>query len=706
MQGFADVDAASATLSHLYSQPIPAKNAGLVVCEELCFIGVLTAAGIDFYDLTAKQPEEGLHSINFLCTLSLGDSVAAVAVSNPHDPSTLVIGTTVGTVAFVRCRRTLSAVSVMSPWSPLRPNGPLLVHKTLEKQLTPPGQRSASVDALCFHPSRRSVCAVACGGAVHLVHHDVGVLATRQCCGGGAPVRSLAWCGAEDALLACGESGGLVRVWRVSIDRVAPLSPTRELCMTAECVGDALRPPSDTWPVSVGTMRWAPFEGDATSSQGAHASGGGVLCCGYEGAVDEHMDDPMAPPPAAPVAYLGAWSMHAEPAKGSLVAWLPVAPLQGGASLLLSDPLNPRPLEKEIPADPNAPARATSATPNAPAARATAVSAAVSAASAAPTVLPNGATLTAQPFRAAAAARWLLCAASGSSAVCLLPWGRASSNGAAPAAFPSAVELLRTPSLQLQPPTTRGVRAIHRIASSACRSQLAHTFEERSARALASVGAAGTAGCEIVLVLTDAAMHFVMQAAPVAATDGSRAPPQSQLLTEPRAPPSAGTCADADAAPLGALPTGGGGGRGGASARAPPLVAHLLLSKDSAPPTTHAAGEQPQQRPNAPSPPSAKAARLATGGGDETSALHARIAELERRAVGAEQRLVQLRETFACFAAQSRQQTSELLAAIGALAEARAGADGDADASRVVGTLGTLGIGGDAMAHGAGVPVE
>ena len=49
---------------------------------------------------------------------------------------------------------------------------------------------------------------------------------------------------------------------------------------------------------------------------------------------------------------------------------------------------------------------------------------------------------------------------------------------------------------------------------------------------------------------------------------------------------------------------------------------------------------------------------------ESTSALYARIHELEQRAQQAEQRLVELQTSFGLFAAQSRQQTNQLLGAL------------------------------------------
>ena len=57
----------------------------------------------------------------------------------------------------------------------------------------------------------------------------------------------------------------------------------------------------------------------------------------------------------------------------------------------------------------------------------------------------------------------------------------------------------------------------------------------------------------------------------------------------------------------------------------------------------------------------------------DTAALHQRIAELERRAIDAEERLGDLATSFDLFASQSRTQTNALLAALETLAAERKG---------------------------------
>ena len=72
--------------------------------------------------------------------------------------------------------------------------GPLLVHKVLETKLD---SAESAITCICFHPRRRGLCAVACGGRVYLVQHDLGLLATAGAAVCPAHLRSVASHGAD-----------------------------------------------------------------------------------------------------------------------------------------------------------------------------------------------------------------------------------------------------------------------------------------------------------------------------------------------------------------------------------------------------------------------------------------------------------------------------------------------------------------------------
>jgi len=260
--------------------------------------------------------------------------------------------------------------------------------------------------------------------------------------------------------------------------------------------------------------------------------------------------------------------------------------------------------------------------------------------------------LVCRAFRPAASPRWLLCGATGSSSVFALPWGRASAHPEAEATFPTAVELLNVPSVPLEPMPQEGVLGMHSVVSAQCRAHLAEAFGIASERAYFS-GQDAEAGCDLVLVLSDKALHVVLLCASrTAATEddsysfASGMPPQ---MTSPLPATALNSVASTGLADQAARPVHS------------PLISHLLpaskqLGVDVADAAEAAAGD----------------AKSSTA--DSTSALHARIHELEKRALNAEQRLGELHTSFGLFAAESRQQTNALLSALdGLLAERKAG---------------------------------
>ena len=627
-------------LVQLYSQEVRSTSheratSRLVVSEDLWFACVLNGPALDFYDLTLRTPEDSLRSLPFLCTTRLGDSVATEAAISPHDPTLLAVGTANGTLSFLRLRRTHSPSSIVSD---SRPSGPLLVHKTLEKTLfeemvevddLSDVTTTRSIDAIRFHPTQRNLCAVACAGAVHLVQHDVGLLAATVSCVGASPTCSLAWCG---PLLACGEAGGAVRMWRLAVTLVDPRTPTTGLRVDAEPIG-VLAPPVNAAPAAVSAMRWLPIEAKAGAEEEKDAAPLGVLCCGYTSVVPFDDTTPISYPMASSLPHtatsMRAWSLSA---KGEIymLANLPVAPLRGAVELLFSDTLAPAPL----------PASSEPAFGEKAAAR-DAEAFGVAALAAA-----NSQPLRARSFRAAAEPRWVLCGAVGSPNLFAMPWGRASERPSAEATFPTAVELLCAPSVELDPKPALGVRGIHRIASDTCRSHVAEALGI----------AADSAACELALVLSDKALHVVLQATTPAEEEDVRADDEVEADTDALAGLAEVMAAAeiAAAAPVAERP----------GARTP-LLGHLLpqvrpSSPDLPKQCSVVSGASPGKRSD--SPPSS-----------DTAALHQRIAELERRAIDAEERLGDLATSFDLFASQSRTQTNALLAALETLAAERKG---------------------------------
>ena len=651
----------AATLVQLYSQTVhssPGLSSRLVVSEDLWFSCILNGANLDFFDLAANPPEDGLCSLKFLCSERL-HSPATEAQISPYDPSMLAVGTSAGTLAFLRLRRSAfggptspsSVLTASTPLSAMPRAGALLVHKTLEKTLAAPSAEAdapRAVDAIRFHPRQRGLCAVACGGRVHLVQHDLGLLAATECCAGpSSHVCSLAWCG---PLLACGEADGTVRIWRLAVELVDPRTPSVPLAVESECIG-ALPPPTNAPVAAVTTMRWLALD----VADGADAADGaarraktradaplGVLCCANR----------------APSPQLRAWSIS-KAGEVFLQASLPIAPLRGATSLVLSETLAPRPLASAA-----HPSEATAGI--GPSAEEGEGSHGEASCGAPPSpTRPYGTkTLQRQPsmtqpmarsFSPTAEPRWLLCGAAGSPSVFALPWGRASEHADAEATFPTAVELLNAPSVPLEPTPQDGVRGLHRISSDACRTHLAEALGLASERSYFA-GPEAAAGFEIVLVLSDKALHVVLHAAR-AATAGpdafsaspsvyspySQSPsPQKQHLvdvadedddlTPPPPPP-----------PPPPLP-----------AHHVPLISHLL-------PATRKCQRDPS---SAPPQASAAAGDKFVALKPDSSALQARIHELEQRALDAEERLAELQTSFGIFAAQSRQQTNALLNAL------------------------------------------
>ena len=657
---------ACSTLGQLYSQS--ARGRGLVVSERLWFVCILNGSSLDFYDLAATPPQHDVASaFKFLCSeRQIGDAPATVAALSLHDPSILAVGTASGVLAFLRLRRTAtSPSSVFASTDKITPHaGPLLVHKVLETKLD---SAESAITCICFHPRRRGLCAVACGGRVYLVQHDLGLLATAECCDmPGAPqVSSIAWCG---PLLACGDVDGVVRIWRLSVTLVDPRTPAVPLGVEAECIG-ALPPPSNAPRGAVSTMRWLALD----KADGADAADGaerrakkrsdaplGVLCCGY--ASKEPSTSPSSP--SGTQAHFRSWSIS-KAGEVFMLASLPVAPLKGAHKLVLSDVLAPRPLGSEGVGGGEG-SRVDEPDSSSPAAKCGADTAPHSPYTTALRRQPS--MMTAQPlmarsFRPASAPRWLLCGASGSPAVFALPWGRASDDDEAEATFPTAVELLNEPSTVLEPTPQHGVVAMHHITSNACREHFADAFGIGSERAYFS-GPGASATCELVLVLSDMALHVILHSTrPTGANDATLASPNVQPVSDLLGPNEARSLLGPNEAPSEAHRDS-----------THPLEELQLHGVDSTPAVSHVPLISHLLREARPD--SAPAADAAASSGDEgnkgtavpaaesTSALYARIHELEQRAQQAEQRLVELQTSFGLFAAQSRQQTNQLLGAL------------------------------------------
>jgi hypothetical protein len=260
--------------------------------------------------------------------------------------------------------------------------------------------------------------------------------------------------------------------------------------------------------------------------------------------------------------------------------------------------------------------------------------------------------LAARSFEPSAQARWLLCGAAGSGAVFTLPWGRDSDASDAEASFPSAVELLCAPSLQLEPTPVHGVRGIHRIETNTWRAQIATALGVAAERDF-FCGPAAVAGCELLLVLSDKALHVVLQATPTGAPGDETGHPE-----EPPSPSSspAAAAVSATAKRAEALT---------------PLVAHLLPSTSSRITTAAAIMDGSSQLLPQAGGGQAAGEVSSPASATDAAALHARIAALEERAIGAERRLADLHTSFSLFAHQSRQQTDALVGALERLAARR-----------------------------------
>ena len=648
-----------ASLVQLYAQDCHStKDLGdrstsrLVVSEDLWFVGVLNGVSLDFYDLSLKKPEDGLRSLNFLSATVLGTSPATEAALSPHDPSVLAVGTASGSLAFLRLRRVDASASI-------RPSGPLLVHKTIEKALAPPQQYfdpdapPRAVEAIRFHPTQPGLCAVACAGAVHLVQHDVGLLASIECCKRESDVHSLAWCG---PLLACGEADGGVRVWRLAITLVDPRRPSEELKVEAEQIG-VLTPPVNAAPASVSSMRWLHIDSKSSESGEDDVRPLGVLCCGYTATPPPPTDDTEPTHLPATSALLRAWSISSR-GEVYMLASLPVAPLKGAVEVFFSESLAPTPL-------PSA-SHASGSARQKPVTRQASNGAEV----------VGGHPLRARSFRAAADPRWLLCGASGSSSLFALPWGRASTARTAEATFPTAVELLCAPSLTLDPPPQSGVRGIHKLGSDACRAHVAEVLGVATEEAFFA-GPHALAGCEIALVLSDRAIHIVLHA--TAPEELGGAEDVVELEETVYAQAAAQAAEEAAQEELDAYVAASKPGY-------TPIVAHLLPAKAKA--SVPAAASIPKGgKQTTPTKITATTKAMVVGGlgakaraqaemtkppPEPSSELYHRIAELEQRAVSAEEQLAELRGVFNLFAARSREEKNALISALDQLVAEKA----------------------------------
>lgn len=683
------------SLLQLYSQETRSTSHSdrstnrLVVSEDLWFACVLNGTSLDFFDLNLQPPEAGLCALSFLSTTRMGAPCTEAALS-PHDPTIMAVGTTEGTLAFLRLRRTISPTSIAAS---AQPGGPLLVHKTLERTLAPPDAVYRPTDAIRFHPTYRGLCALVCARTVFLAQHDVGLLATSACCAGSSDACSVAWCG---PLLAVGEADGAVRMWRLTVTLVDPRTPATALRVEAEAIG-ILSPPVHA--ATASAMRWIPIDGadsaDDDEEEGEEEDDNepgplGVLCCGYTSAASAEGSTGCGGGGGlgggVGSTLLRVWSLSAR-GEVYMLASLPTAPLKGATELLFSDTLAPAPL----PITP-APTQTTADSCNGGAddscnggtddscnggtADAWPTTRDPESVGAAALAAAASHPLRARSFRAAASPRWILCGASGSSSVFALPWGRAGSRRGAEATFPTAVELLCAPSLALHPPPAHGVRGIHTLVTAACRGHVAEALGVARERAFFS-GPHAPGGCDLVLVLSDRALHVVLHA--------SMAPARPPVTLD-GVPAGAGVGFQGDEA----AEADDGEEDSPAGERAPvevsdpvrlpagkmhtPLLAHLL-------PSVSAAARDPPSRPSAipkPLPVARPTPAKASGGADDaaqsaaTGALLERIAELELRAVTAEARLGDLHTAFNLYAANSRQQTNQLLAALEQLVQEKA----------------------------------
>ena len=157
-------------------------------------------------------------------------------------------------------------------------------------------------------------------------------------------------------------------------------------------------------------------------------------------------------------------------------------------------------------------------------------------------------------------------------------------------------------------------------------------------------------------MLSDKALHVILHSTrPTGANDATLASPNvqpvSDLLGPNEAPSEAPSEAHRDSThPLEEFQLHGVDSTPAVSHV--PLISHLLReARTDYGPATDAAASSGDEGNKGTAVPAA----------ESTSALYARIHELEQRALQAEQRLVELQTSFGLFAAQSRQQTNQLL---------------------------------------------
>ena len=309
----------------------------------------------------------------------------------------------------------------------------------------------------------QGLCAVVCAGQVFLLQHDVGLLVSAECCkpapgSGSTPVCSVEWCG---ELLACGEDDGSVRMWRLTVSLVDPRTPAVGLRVESHMVG-VLPPPESAAPyLPVTTMQWTAAVADSGGDgdgDGDGASSAGVLACGCG-------------------AIFRAWSLTPG-GKATLATSMPVAPLKGAEELVLSSVLSP-----------------------------------ISDAAAAAAAAAASSSSSARALDADAQPRWLLCGASGSPSVFALPWGRASGGSDAAVRFPGAAGLLGVPSLQLTPAPAVGLRGVHTLASAKWRRHYCAAFAFDDHQRLFEGADPAHGGCDILLVLSDKALHVLAHVA-------------------------------------------------------------------------------------------------------------------------------------------------------------------------------------------------
>ncbi len=585
----------------------------LAVSETMQIILIAKGHAVDCFDM----------QMSFLCTTRLPSPAVELSFS-PHDPSLLAAGTATGDLLMLRVRR-----------APV--DGPLvLIHILQQRSVRPDAEFPTAVtpaDVVRFHPLRNDLLAVLSGGQVRLLSHGLGLLAcSPPCCGGEAAASTIAWCG---SLLAVGDASGTVHLWRVEVPQPSSgrAALALELSLGAQTLVSTL-PPPPTGSSGVRCLRWLPFDIEAaTAAADARGDGArsplGVLCVGDE--------------PSRLRAFL-------LPSAGEalLLANLPTGPLPGASALAhVSAALTVRPHARgEL--------RATLHTQDAPAAAA---------------ALASRAFEVARPH-------WLLLAGPGSPSLFAIPYGQPTGDEAAHVRFPTPTELLCAPAVALDPPPRRTIHGVHRIVSPECRALVAGALATRKApQGAPTVSTGPTApavGTELLLVLSDVALHWVQLAADPAADvpDGALASAEARTAAEAPPPPPPPLPPQPPPLPEKPLPQ--------------PLVAHLLPAAPRRPlmpaaPPTVADVARAVVKDGATSQANATKDSATSKG---NAALLAKVAALEARALGAEARLAELQTSFALFAAQSQQQQQLLLTALEKLAAERALPGGGAAATK------------------------